>query len=66
LLVMVDELNGYLADQGYCNFAFERYVNDKKEKRWHLVGWWDHTAVPADGRTGVSPPSLGKVLAVYY
>ena len=31
LLVMVDKLNGYQADQGYCNFAFESYVNDKKK-----------------------------------
>jgi hypothetical protein len=66
LLVMADELSGYLADNGYCNFDFESYTSKKGKKQWRLTNWWDHTAVPADCRTGVSPPSLGKVLAVYY
>jgi hypothetical protein len=46
LLVMLDEINGYLADAGYCNFEFEKYTNDRGEVRWRLTKWWDNTAVP--------------------
>jgi len=66
LLVMVDELNGYIADQGFCNFAFESYTSEAGKKCWRLTGWWDRTAVPADGRIGFMPTSVGKVLAVFY
>ena len=65
LLVMVDERNGYIADNGYCNFAFEVYYNEQKEKRWRLVGWRDFTSVYADAAPGVEPASLGMVLAMY-
>jgi len=65
LLVMVDELNGYLADQGYCNFAFESYTSETGKRCWRLTGWWDRTAVFADERLGVAPASVGKVLAVF-
>ena len=44
LLVMIDELNGYLADTGYCNFEFEKYQNESNEDRWRLTKWWDNTA----------------------
>ena len=44
LLVMVDELNGYLADTGYCNFEFEKYKNEDNEDRWRLTKWWDNTS----------------------
>jgi hypothetical protein len=47
LLVMVDELNGYIADQGYCNFEFEKYKNEEGKDRWRLTKWWDRTAIPA-------------------
>lgn len=47
LLVMVDELDGYLADQGYCNFEFEKYKNQEGKDRWRLTKWWDRTAEPA-------------------
>jgi hypothetical protein len=66
LLVMVDEVNGFMIDKGYCNFAFEAYYNERKEKRWRLTGWWDHTSGGYDERTGVAPGSLGRVLALYY
>ena len=66
LLVMVDEVNGYIADGGYCNFAFETYYNERKEKRWRLTGWWDFTSEGYDERTAVAPGSLGRVLALYY
>ncbi|NIT36548.1 MAG: hypothetical protein GTN49_08610 [candidate division Zixibacteria bacterium] len=44
LLVMVDELNGYHADKGYCNFEFEKYKNQEGKDRWRLRKWWDFTA----------------------
>lgn len=44
LLVMVDELNGYLANTGYCNFEFEKYKNQEGKDRWRLRKWWDFTA----------------------
>ena len=65
LLVMVDELSGYLADNGYCDFEFESYTSKTDKKYWRLANWWDHTAVLADERTGVSPPSLGMILALF-
>ncbi|MGD8718774.1 MAG: hypothetical protein PVH29_08125 [Candidatus Zixiibacteriota bacterium] len=43
LLVMVDELNGYIANQGFCDFEFEQYKNNNGEYRWRLTGWWDNT-----------------------
>jgi hypothetical protein len=64
-LVMVDELNGYMADQGYCNFAFESYTSEAGKKCWRLTKWWDRTAVPADVRTGLATTSLGKILTLF-
>ena len=43
LLVMVDELNGYIADKGYCNYEFESYTAGDK-KLWRLKKWWDRTS----------------------
>jgi hypothetical protein len=65
LLVMVDELNGYLADQGFCNFAFESYTSEAGKKCWRLTKWWDRTAIPADGRIGFMPTSVGKILSLF-
>jgi hypothetical protein len=64
LLVMVDELNGYIANQGYCDFEFEKYYNTNGEARWHVTGWWDNTAAACD-EPAVEPTSLGRVLAVF-
>ena len=66
LLVMLDGLQGYIADQGYCNFAFESYTSEAGKKCWRLTKWWDRTSVASDENPGVSPSSLGRVLAVYY
>jgi hypothetical protein len=66
LLVMVDEVDGFIIDKGYCDFAFEAYYNERKEKRWRLTGWWDFTSEFLDEYTGVAPGSLGKLLALYY
>jgi hypothetical protein len=65
-LVMIDELNGYIADCGYCNFEFERYENEKGQKLWRLTTWEDNTAMQYDANPGVAPASFGKVLALYY
>jgi hypothetical protein len=64
ILVMVDELNGYIADQGYCNFELERYEGEGV-KLWRLRGWWDNTAVSGDASPGVAPASFGKILALF-
>ncbi len=66
LLVMIDEVNGFIIDKGFCDFAFEAYYNEQKEKRWRLTGWWDRTSEFFDEYTGVAPGSLGKLLALYY
>ncbi len=65
LLVMVDERNGYIADGGYCNFAFESYYNEKEKKLWRLAGWRDFTSAYADATPGLEPSSLGRILAMY-
>lgn len=44
LLVMIDELNGFIADGGYCNFEFEKYQNEQSQNRWRLTKWWDRTS----------------------
>ena len=66
LLVMIDELNGYIADTGYCNYRFERYDGEGGKKFWRLTGWWDNTSAMYDAYPGVVPTSLGRVLAIYH
>ncbi len=66
LLVMINELYGYVADNGYCNFEFERYESAAGKKYWRLTGWWDRTSQGYDEYPGLTPASLGKVLATYY
>jgi hypothetical protein len=66
LLVMVDELNGYMADNGYCDYEFESYTSEAGKKCWRLTKWWDRTAVPADGHLGLVPTSVGRILALFY
>jgi hypothetical protein len=44
LLVMIDELNGFIANGGYCNFEFEKYQNEQSQDRWRLTKWWDRTS----------------------
>jgi len=65
LLVMVDELNGFIADNGYCNFEFERYESAAGKKYWRLTGWWDRTSQGYDEFPGVTPTSFGKVIATF-
>jgi hypothetical protein len=66
LLVMVDELNGYIADNGHCNYEFESYTSEAGKKCWRLTKWWDRTSgAPADVRLGAAPTSLGKILSLF-
>jgi hypothetical protein len=65
LLVMVDEMNGFIADQGFCNFELERYEGEGGKKLWRLTKWWDNTSVCYDAKPGVAPGSLGRILAFY-
>lgn len=65
LLVMVDEMYGYLSDHGYCNFEFEKYEAASGNKYWRLIGWWDRTSAYLDESTSVVPPSVGMILAYF-
>ena len=65
LLVMIDDLNGFIADRGYCNFAFERYESAGGKKYWRLTAWWDRTSQGYDEFPGVAPGSLGRILALF-
>ena len=65
-LLMVDELNGFLVDQGYFNFEFERYEAAGGKSFWRLVKWWDFTAYPYGDRAAPAPASFGRALALYF
>jgi len=65
LLVMVDEKHGYIADKGYCNFEFESYPTKERKRNWRLTKWWDRTSVVNGKPDGVTPSSLGRILALY-
>ncbi len=65
LLVMIDELDGFIADQGYCNFEFERYEGAGGKKYWRLTRWWDRTSQSCDEYPGVEGASLGRLLALF-
>jgi hypothetical protein len=43
LLVMIDPVNGYLA-QGFVDFSFESYTSPKG-KLWRVKDWYDKTAL---------------------
>jgi hypothetical protein len=45
LLVMVDPINGFLA-QGFVEFDFESYLSPKGKKLWRVKNWSDFTAPP--------------------
>jgi hypothetical protein len=63
LLVMVNELDGFIADKGYCNYEFERYEGAGGKKYWRLTKWWDRTSQSSDEYPGAA--SFGKVLALF-
>jgi hypothetical protein len=63
--VLVNEMSGYQAEEGYCDYAFESYVGKGGQKYWRLAGWWDHTAVSEDAYAGREPASLGSAIASF-
>lgn len=65
LLVMVDRVNGYISDQGYCNFEFRTYYNSTGTRLWRLVKWEDYTSVAGDSRGSPASASLGEILSIY-
>jgi hypothetical protein len=58
ILVMVDELNGYQANQGYCDFGFGQQANGE----WRMANWHDYTGA----HNADEPATLGKILALYH
>ncbi|HUV85774.1 MAG TPA: hypothetical protein VMX79_01535 [bacterium] len=65
LLVMVDELNGYIADEGYCHFEFEKYKNEQGQVRWRITNWWDDTEGGGEALAGVERVPLWYILSLY-
>ncbi len=65
LLVMITELDGFIAENGYCNFAFEKYTTKEGKKYWRLTGWWDFTSAAYDESPGLDPTSLGTILTLF-
>ncbi len=65
LLVMIDELNGYIGEDP-CAFEFESYLTENRDKYWLLTTWQDGARYfdhePAPG----APTTIGRILAFYY
>jgi hypothetical protein len=66
VIVMTDEINGYIVDRGHCDFEFEKYPSKSGGYYWHVTMWWDNTEPSYDANPGLAPTSLGKLLAIYY
>ena len=65
-LLYVTEDDGFKVDSGYCNFEFEKYLGADEKYYWRLTKWRDFTAQSyMASAAGVTPTSLGKVLALY-
>jgi hypothetical protein len=65
LLVMIDELSGFIADNGYCNFEFEGNEGAFGKKYWRLTKWWDRTSQYFDEHPGAGGVSFGRILALF-
>jgi len=63
LLVMVDAVNGYLAD-GVCDFEFVD-VESGEPDNWVISNWQDRTWPTVSGGRNVTPASVGFILAVF-
>jgi hypothetical protein len=65
LLVMINELDGFIAESA-STFEFERYLAEGGGKYWRLTEWRDggryYDEAPAAGR----PSTIGRVLALFY
>jgi len=65
LLVMLDELNGALAEDS-CTFEFERYLAEGGGKHWRLTTWRDRRDYSDQEPATVEPATIGKILALFY
>ncbi len=65
LLVMTDEINGYIGD-GHCDFEFEKYTSEGGKKYWRLTAWWDRGRYCDEEFAATAPSTIGRVLAIYY
>ena len=65
LFVAVDEKSGYVADEGYCHFEFEKYKNKQGRDVWRLTRWWDDTEGGADEPPGFEHVPLWYILSMY-
>lgn len=65
LLVMIDDLDGYLA-YGASTFEFERYLAEGGGKHWRLTEWQDRGRYYDERSAALTPSTIGKVLAVFY
>ncbi len=65
LLVMIDELSGYIAKSA-STFAFESYRAEGGGKYWRLTEWRDRGDYFDEKPVGASPSTIGKILAVFY
>lgn len=65
LLVMVDEVNGYVADGGYCHFEFEKYNDEQGRYLWRITKWWDKTEGGGEAPAGVERVPLRYILSLY-
>jgi hypothetical protein len=64
-LVMVDTVNGYLA-QGFATFEFSVEYNEKNEKEWAVTAWRDFTSTTESGGRSVTEASFGEILAIFH
>jgi hypothetical protein len=65
LLVLVGEKSGYVADEGYCHFEFEKYKDNEGRDRWRLTTWWDETEGGPEGPPGIEHVPLWYILSLY-
>lgn len=65
LLVMLDEVSGYIAYSA-STFAFESYRAEGGAKYWRLTEWRDLGDYCDEETRGASPSTIGKILAVFY
>jgi len=65
LLVMIDDLNGFIADSA-STFEFERYLAEGGSKHWRLTEWQDRGRYYDEAPAALRPTTLGSVLAVFY
>jgi hypothetical protein len=60
MTLLTEPGTGYRIGDGYCDFAFEKYDDDGKD-RWRLTEWRDYSREGYDD----APTTLGKVLTLF-